>query len=188
MQQFSGPALQHAPPQSAMAGNLVSTLPWGPTPPGVVPVAPEGNSGNLLLGAVGSTSKRRSDPKAKIKCRKSASELFNSRATHFCALTPWNKIEILNEIAPESFGMLYMSDATLDQLDAAILIGTGMTPHDRVLFKDKSTQWQAGCGGKPEKQRLGAISVGVLCLMFVSSGCKYLWLGFCFFLRGAAWP
>jgi hypothetical protein len=137
------PRLTAASPMSAMAGNLVSSLPWGQPPPGMVPLTAIDGAPPCLRG--GTSRKRQSQDSgpASFKSRKSTSELFNSRATHFASLTPWNKIELLNEIAPESFGMVYMSDASLDELDSAILIGTGMSPHDRVMFKDKQTQWQA---------------------------------------------
>jgi hypothetical protein len=48
------------------------------------------------------------------------------------------EVEILDHICPNSFGVLYMADASLDQLDAAIYEGTGKTPADRVPFNDKS--------------------------------------------------
>ena len=31
-----------------------------------------------------------------------------------------------------------MSEASLDQIDAAVFIGTGKAPHDRVLFNEKA--------------------------------------------------
>jgi hypothetical protein len=129
-------------PPSAMGGNLMSGLSWGDQPLDM-PMPDPGGFSPAARQPHGAAASRRRDANGKSKpCRKSVGDHYNSRASHFANLTPWNKIEMLNEICPDNFGMIYMADASLDELDAAIMMATGMTPYDRVLFKDKATQFK----------------------------------------------
>ena len=123
----------------AMGGNLATSLNWG------------GQQALLAASGLGAAeaeeprtpSSKRRGFQPKTRPRRSNGDAFNSKASHFAHLTPWNKIEMLNEVCPENFGMLYCSEASLDELDSAILIATGKTPNDRILFREKSSQFQA---------------------------------------------
>lgn len=133
---------------AAMQGSHQRELRWGGIADSIVHSAAGSESGfdddddGPGAALMGAEPRRKKAPKCKPR-RKSCGSNFNSKASLFCQLTPWNKIELLNEVCGSHFGYLYMSSATTDELDAAIWVGCNKSPNDKILFREKSLQFQA---------------------------------------------
>ena len=137
----------HQPDAPAMAGNLSTSLRWGGVADSLAltmqhPFDADDDDGP-------EPSRRRSSGGGKkgktSRPRQSSGEAYNSRANYFCQLTPWNKIEILAELEPQAFGVIYASTFTIDQLDSAIFVATGKTPSDKLMYRNKAATHQAPC-------------------------------------------
>ena len=130
-----------------MQGNLSTSVQWG----GVADMwsrrfidddedEDEADTGNRRKSSGGGSKKKKA-----TKPRQSNGENYNSRATNYCTLTPWNKIEILAELSPDSFGAVYGSTFSLDELDCALYVGTGRTPNDKLVYRNKQLNLQDRC-------------------------------------------
>ena len=123
-----------------MGGNLNTAMQWGGQT--------EGSYRRFLMDddeeeedeaqAAGGSRRRGGQRRKKpAKPRQSTGENYNSRANAYCHLTPWNKIEILAALSPASFGAVYASTFSLDEIDSALYIATGKTPNDKLLYRSK---------------------------------------------------
>ena len=145
-------------PTSAMAGNLSTSMQWG----GAAETWQRRFMDDEEEEEAESSGRRRSTgsskSKKKAKPRQSSGENYNARASCFCMLTPWNKIQILAELSPDSFGAVYGSTFSLDELDCALYVGTGRTPNDKLLYRNKQLNLQACCSPSKDENVANKLS------------------------------